>query len=79
MIEIYYKYGGYTHGGTITITNDMVTGKYMIRHDTMYVQIKEKNTWISRIFQGKYWYHYVSEESIHFTETEYFDCKENSK
>jgi len=78
MIEMYYRYGSMSYAGSTTITNEMITGKYKIRYDTMYIQIKEKNPWLSRLlFQGKYWCHYISEDSIYFTETEYFDCKVN--
>jgi len=71
-----YCYGGFRHS---IITNDMITGKYLFRYNKMNIQLKEKNSFFDRyiLLKGKYRYFYVHEDNIHFTETLYFDCKEN--
>ncbi len=59
-----------------TITNDMVTGKYKEIRDTIYIEIREKNSWITRLLtREKYFYYYINEDNVQFVDINYFDCK----
>ncbi len=79
MIEMRYDFNyNLNYRQSSAITNDMVTGKYKIINDDIYVEMRENNSFLQRIiFLKKYWYHYVYEGNIYFVDVEYFNCKDN--